>query len=200
MSLPSVDQVRALHEKYAPTVDAFQLVNTHCEIVWNLACEIINRAELDLDTELVKIGCLIHDIGVYKLYDTKGNLDERNYVQHGILGHEILRNEGFPETICRFCSCHTGVGLTRSDVIRQQLPLPSQDYIAETPEELVVMYADKFHSKATPPKFMTATAYANYVKRFGHDKIEKFDAMRAAFGDPDVTALAARYGHRLEKN
>ncbi|MGO4760457.1 phosphohydrolase, partial [Streptomyces sp. 2MCAF27] len=34
MILPTVDDIRALHEKSAPTREAFDLVYTHCEIVW----------------------------------------------------------------------------------------------------------------------------------------------------------------------
>lgn len=51
--------------------------------------------------------------------------------------------------------CHTGVGLTKEDVLVQGLPLPPADYVAITPEERLVMYADKFHSKTTPPTFVS---------------------------------------------
>src|ERR1700722_13869884 len=48
---------------------------------------------------------------------------------------DLVREEGFPEVIRRFASHHTGVGLSREDVLRQELPLPPGDYLAETPEE-----------------------------------------------------------------
>ena len=102
----------------------------------------------------------------------------RNYIRHGILGYELLQEEGLPEAICRFASHHTGVGLTRDDVIAQRLPLPPADYLAETGEERLVMYADKFHSKKTPPVLLTAPAYAASVRRFGAEKVAAFQAMR----------------------
>jgi uncharacterized protein len=85
--------------------------------------------------------------------------------------------------ICRFASHHTGLGLSRDDVLRQELPLPPCDYLAETPQEMLVMYADKFHSKTTPPALPTADAYAASVRRFGADKVAAFESMRAAFGE-----------------
>ncbi|MGH4035314.1 HD domain-containing protein [Actinomycetota bacterium Odt1-20B] len=197
MDIPSADEVRALHQKYAPTREAFEVVYTHCEIVWSIAQDLLRRFEGTLNADLVQAGCLLHDIGVYQLYDAHGVLDNSQYIRHGVLGHNILRAEGFPEFVCRFCSCHTGVGLSKHDVITQQLPLPLADYLAETAEERLVMYADKFHSKTNPPKFMSAPAYATYVQRFGDDKTTAFHALHAEFGDPDLMALSARFGHRI---
>ncbi|AIS02597.1 HD domain-containing protein [Streptomyces glaucescens] len=198
MTYPTTDEIRALHERYAPTPEAFEAVYSHCEIVWRIAEELLNGLnETIIDGNLVRAGSLLHDIGVYRLYDTDGNLEHENYVRHGLLGHEILAAEGLPETLCRFCSCHTGVGLTKHDVLCQQLPLPPADYLAVSEEEKLVMYADKFHSKTTPPKFLTANAYAAYVRRFGDDKVEAFTLLRKTFGEPDVSALAALYDQAL---
>ncbi|WP_331757225.1 HD domain-containing protein (plasmid) [Streptomyces sp. NBC_01544] len=197
MAAPSADDIRGLHEKYAPSAEAFDLVFTHCEIVWSIAEQLIAVSDCDVDAGLVRAGCLLHDIGVYRLYDRDGVLDQQNYVRHGVLGHEILVEEGFPEQLCRFCSCHTGVGLTKQDVERQCLPLPPADYLAVTAEEQLVMYADKFHSKTTPPKFVTADSYATYVNRFGDDKVAAFHALRKTFGTPDLAELAAAHQHAL---
>src|ERR1700761_7182108 len=124
-----------------------------------------------------------------------GWLDHTSYLRHGVLGYELLRAEGLPEELCRFCSRHTGVGLSREDVRRQRLPLPPGDYEAETGEEQLVMYADKFHSKTDPPVFLTADTYASAVGRFGPGKEAAFAALRARFGEPDLTTLAAEYGY-----
>lgn len=199
MSLPTVEEIRALHEKYAPTQEALDLVHTHCEIVWRIAEQLIARSSLQVDADLVRAGCLLHDIGVYALYDGDGHIAPGDYIRHGVLGHDILSKENYPERLCRFCSCHTGVGITKHDVLAQGLPLPPCDYLAETVEERLVMYADKFHSKTSPPKFLTAPAYAQHIRRFGADKVEAFNALRKEFGEPDLTSLAARYGHAVEQ-
>lgn len=142
-----------------------------------------------MDADLVRAGSMLHDVGVYRLY-TDGELDHANYVRHGVLGHAILAGEGLPEEICRFCSRHTGVGLTREDA--RQLGLPVADYLAESAEERLVMYADKFHTKTDPPKFLTADAYAAFVHRFGEDKAAAFGRMRETFGEPDLEAVRGR--------
>ncbi|GAA2315957.1 HD domain-containing protein [Streptomyces hawaiiensis] len=193
MRIPGPAEIRALHEKYAPTTEAFALVHRHCETVWAIAEQLLAAPHLaHLDADLVRAGCLLHDIGVYRLYGDDGRLDHRNYIRHGLLGHEILEAEGFPETLRRFCSHHTGVGLTRQDIVSQALPLPPADYVAVTEEERLVMYADKFHTKSRPSVFLSADEYAAHVRRFGTDKVTAFHALRAEFGDPDLTGLVPR--------
>jgi uncharacterized protein len=197
MRVPTDAAIRALHEQHAPTPEALDLVYTHCVIVCGIAEQLHARSGAGASLDLVRAGCLLHDVGVYRLYDDAGRLDHANYLRHGILGHELLRQEEFPEVICRFASHHTGVGLSREDVLRQELPLPPGDYLAETPEETLVMYADKFHSKTKPPALLTADAYAASVRRFGEDKVAAFESMRATFGEPDLLPFSTAYGHRV---
>ena len=201
MRIPTDDEILRLHEKHAPTATALDLVYTHCVIVCGIAEQLRSRLgagqDTDIDIDLARSGALLHDVGVYRLYDNAGTLDGGNYIRHGILGESLLQEEGLPEAICRFAAHHTGVGLTREDVIAQRLPLPPADYLAETGEERLVMYADKFHSKKTPPVLLTAPAYAASVRRFGAEKVAAFQAMREAFGEPDLEPFSAAYGHRI---
>ncbi|WP_432118256.1 HD domain-containing protein [Streptomyces sp. bgisy032] len=190
MRIPGPEEIRALHEKHAPTTEAFTLVHTHCEIVWSIAERLLSAPHLaHVDADLVRAGCLPHDIGVYRLYAEDGRLDHANYVRHGLLGHEILEAEGYPEALRRFCSHHTGVGLTRQDIVNQGLPLPPGDYVAVTAEERLVMYADKFHTKSRPSVFLSPDEYAAHVGRFGADKVRAFEALRVEFSDPDLTGI-----------
>lgn len=197
MRVPVDEEILALHEKHAPTAAALDSVYTHCLIVCDIASQLHGRSAAGLDLALVRAGSLLHDVGVYRLYDDAGRLDHAGYIRHGLLGYQLLREEGLPEELCRFASHHTGMGLTRDDVIRQGLPLPPADYLAETGEEELVMYADKFHSKTSPPAFLTAGAYAASVRRFGADKVAAFKSLRARFGDPDLAPFASAYGHRI---
>lgn len=179
MRVPSDEEIRALHEKYAPTPESFGRVYDHCAIVSRIAEQLLERRDLGVDAALVRAGSLLHDIGVYRLGDA-------DYIIHGLLGYELLRAEGFPEEICRFASRHTGVGITAEDVLTQGLPLPPRDYQAETPEERLVMYADKFHTKSDPPTFLTAAEYESYIRRFGPDKASRFRAMVTNYGEPTL--------------
>jgi uncharacterized protein len=189
--LPDDRQIRALHERFAPGPLELDLVHTHCRIVWRIAEQILAARPGACDIALVRAGCLLHDIGVYRLADGD------SYLRHGLLGHDLLRELGFPETLGRFCSHHTGVGITRDDVRRQSLPLPPGDYLAETPEEHLVMYADKFHSKTSPPVFVSAAAYETTVRRFGDGKVAVFREMVRQYGEPDLTPLSAEFGHPI---
>ena len=194
LNYPTDREILGLHEKYAPSPQALDSVYGHSEIVWRIAGQLLARPGGFpglgvVNAGLVRAGCLLHDLGVYRLYDDAGRLDHAGYIRHGVLGHDLLAAEGLAEGICRFASCHTGVGISREDVIRQRLPLPVADYLARTAEEMLVMYADKFHTKASPPRLLTPEEYAAGVRRFGEDKVVTFEAMRAQFGDPDLTRL-----------
>ncbi|TQS46901.1 HD domain-containing protein [Cryptosporangium phraense] len=185
--IPSDREIEDLHRRYAPTPEAFDLVFTHCRIVRDLALQLL-PADADVDAELVNAGALLHDVGVYRLQGAA-------YIRHGILGDALLRSLGLPDRLCRMCSHHTGVGLTGADVVAQELPLPVADYLAETPEEELVMYADKFHSKKSPPVFVSADTYTATVARFGEEKATRFKFLRSRYGDPDLAGLATVYGH-----
>ena len=54
------------------------------------------------------------------------------------------------------------------------------------------MYADKFHSKRTPPVFLTGDTYAAAVGRWGADKVTAFASLRAKYGEP-VLGAAQRH-------
>ena len=196
MRIPSDDEIRTLHARHAPSREAFDLVYTHCRIVCRIAEQLLD-GHSRLDAELVRAGCLLHDIGVYRLYDGAGELDHARYVRHGVLGDELLGEEGFGGELRRFCSHHVGVGISGDDVGRERLPIPVADYLADSGEERLVMYADKFHTKSSPPTFLTADSYAARVGRFGPGKAAAFAALRAEFGEPDLASLVEEYDHTL---
>ncbi|MEV5962941.1 HDIG domain-containing metalloprotein [Kribbella sp. NPDC051952] len=195
MDLPTDDEILALHRDAAPTRDAFESVYPHCVLVCRIAEQYF--AGLDVDTDLVRAGALLHDVGVYRLYSPTGELNTIEYVRHGVLGHELLKDLGFPEEICRFASRHTGVGITRDEVLRGALPIPVDDYVPGSGEEELVMYADKFHSKRTPPVFVSGASYQVAVGRWGEEKAATFAALRARYGDPELAALGESTGYAV---
>jgi uncharacterized protein len=185
--IPTDDEIRDLHARLAPDPATFETVHTHCRIVCAIAEDLLAARHHDVDVALVRAGCLLHDIGVHRL--------DGPYLRHGVVGHRLLRESGYPEVLARFCSHHTGVGITADEIVRRDLPLPPGDYLAETPEERLVMYADKFHTKSDPPTFLTAATYAAGVRRFGAGKAAAFDELVRVYGEPDLTALSRAYGH-----
>lgn len=197
--LPTDWQIEELHHKYAKTDKDFELIYNHCKVVEAIAMQLLDSKSVQIDRRLVHIGCLLHDIGVYPLMDDGGHI--KRGVTHGVEGEAILKNEGFSEVIWRFASHHTGVGLTKQDVINQGLPIPVGDYTANTDEERLIMYADKFHTKNNPPTeppyFCTFEWYRDSVKKFGEDKTENFDRLAELFGRPDLKPLSERFGYGI---
>lgn len=192
MKLPTEDEIKKLHHSLAADQFIFNEVWTHCYVVREIALEICSRLT-DVNKSLVAIGALAHDLGVYKLYSNKV-IDHKNYITHGLRGYEILKEQGFDEAICRFALLHTGVGITRQDVINQKLPLPIRDYVAETLEERVVMYADKFHSKGEKLIFNSAKWYMGHIsQKFGKEKADIFRVLIDEFGEPDIQKLSKQY-------
>lgn len=193
MKLPTYSQIERLHKKYAPADSAFNLVFTHSNIVKDIAEQIIAKGKLDVDDKLISVGALLHDIGAYSFINKKGEFDEPNYIEHGVRGYNILKREKFDEEICRFAERHTGVGISKDDIKKQNLRLPLKDYIAKSLEEKIVMYADKFHSKT--PQFNSFDAYGKHIKRFGENKFKKFHELSQLFGIPDLEPLVRKYNH-----
>ena len=164
------------------------MVYTHCRIVCDIAEQLYARSGVDADLGLVRAGALLHDVGVYRLYDAAGRLDQPATSGTGCSATSCCARKGCPRRSAGSPRTTRGSASPAQDVLRQELPLPPADYVAETPEEALVMYADKFHTKTAPPAFLTAAAYAAYVRRFGADKVAAFAGMRATFGDPDARA------------
>lgn len=192
--------IKKLHQKYAKTEADFTLIYTHCQVVEAIAMQLLDAKPIDsINRELVHVGCLLHDIGAYDVLE--GGKFVRG-VRHGVIGEEILKSEGFSEVIWRFASHHTGVGLSEQDVVDQNLPIPVADYIAETDEERLLMYADKFHSKSKPPLeapyFCDFDWFRSSVQKFGPDKAAKFDALADKFGKPDLRPLSERFGYAIK--
>ena len=156
-----------------------------------------------IDEHLATIGGLLHDIGTYRVLKHDGSdgeplqFDGKRYILHGLLGYEYLLEQGVDESIAQFCRNHTGVGLPREDVVRQELPLPPADYVPMNLEQEVVMYADKFHSKSVPPKFLQVEAYTARAERFGGENKQRWLNLVAKYGVLDIPALAEKYGMRM---
>lgn len=197
MVYPTDIEIEKLHQQYAINDLAFQIIHTHCQIVEQIAMQLLDKKPRNIDEKLVHVGALLHDIGAYKVIDKYGEFHQG--VRHGIFGEEILRAEGLPKEICRIASRHTGVGLTKQDVIDQKLPITPADYTAETIEERIIMYADKFHTKAVKSYFCSFNFYQEFVQKFGGDKVAKLQQLADEFGEPDLETLAKKYKQEIKK-
>ena len=151
-------------------------------------------------------GGLLHDIGTYfvlakdgsKAADGKLEFDGPNYILHGLRGYNYLIDNGFSEDIAQFARNHTGVGLTREQVVAQNLPLPAGDYIPRTVEQEIVMVADKYNSKSIPPRFLTVDTYRRKAARFGEENAKRWMCLVNKYGRVSVCKLADFFGLKVD--
>ena len=82
----------------------------------------------------------------------------------------------------RVCERHTGTGITKEDIIRQNLPLELKDYSPVTLEEKLICYADKFFSKTNLDKARTKEEVVKSMAKFGEESTRRIKALEALFG------------------
>lgn len=125
---------------------------------------------------------MLHDIGIFKC-DAAGIqcFGTEPYICHGRIGAELLRSEGFPRH-ARVCERHTGAGITKVQIIAQNLPLPQQDFLPETMEEKVICYADKFFSKTHLDREKTIEQAEKSLSKFGDEGVLRFREWEKCFG------------------
>lgn len=175
-----------------------RLLILHSEKVRDKALEILEHArQIDepryscVDDSLIIAGSLLHDIGIGKTHAPSILCDgEEHYICHGTLGAEMLRElpssfvePALKECLARICERHTGAGLSRQDIVDQQLPIsPARDLLPETLEEQLICLADKFYSKSGDP---TREKSLEHIRRsmmkFGTDSQKRFEALCQSF-------------------
>jgi uncharacterized protein len=110
-----------------------QVIN-HCKAVTKLALEtanILREKGLKVDLELVEVGALLHDIGRSKTHT----------VHHAVVGAEIAKAAGLPDSVVSIIKRHVGGGITPSEA--EKLGWTEDVYVPTTLEEKIVSYADK---------------------------------------------------------
>jgi uncharacterized protein len=126
---------------------------------------------------------MLHDIGIFltKAPDI-GCYGDRDYVCHGYLGRDLLEKEGLP-VHALVCERHVGVGLSLSDILDWNLPLPAREMLPVTLEEKIICYADKFYSKKSGAlcSEKTLEEVREDIRKYGDDKLQRFDEMTLLF-------------------
>jgi uncharacterized protein len=170
-------------QKYYPINSAlYNILITHSEQVSKKALEIANKhPELELDKQFIKEAALLHDIGVFMCDAPRIHCNGKHlYIEHGVLGAEILRKEGL-DRHALVCERHTGTGLTKELIIKNNLPLPHQDFCPQSLEEQLICYADKYYSKTKLAETHSVEKIRNGLARYGNEQVAKFDAWRKLF-------------------
>lgn len=141
------------------------------------ALEIARRhPELGADEAFIEEAAMLHDIGIVGVdAPAIACSGTEPYIRHGILGAEILRQEGM-ERHALVCERHTGTGLTLQQIVDQQLPLPHRDMQPQSIEEQIICFADKFFSKTRLDTEKSVEQARRSLEKFGAEGLVKFDA------------------------
>ncbi|MEE3324758.1 MAG: TIGR00295 family protein [Methanosphaera sp.] len=101
----------------------------HCKVVYERSKDITKFYD-DVDLDLIKAGCMLHDVG----------RTITNGIEHAYLGADLLRDLEVDEKICLITERHIGAGITPDEA--KALGLPDRNYIPETIEEKIVAHSD----------------------------------------------------------
>jgi len=100
----------------------------HSIAVYNKAMEISKN--FDVNSDLIKKGSLLHDIGRSKTND----------INHAIVGSKLAIKHGFSQEVANIIETHIGSGITKKEAIN--LGLPKKNYMPMTLEEKIVSHSD----------------------------------------------------------
>jgi uncharacterized protein len=123
--------------KLLSDVGCSERVISHCKAVSALAVKFARTCEskgVTVDTNLVEVGGLLHDIGRSKTHD----------INHAVVGVEIAKSLDLPDPVISIIEYHIGGGIGAKEA--KKLGLPIKDYFPTTLEEKIVAYADKLIS------------------------------------------------------
>ncbi len=179
-----------LHKKYAPSEKILDLVWSHSLNVEGIVKKIIaDHPELQIKEDLARAGAIAHDIGVYLVEPCschkKGREKSKEpYIKHGVIGADIIRNEGLGKEVALMVERHIGTGISKEQILKNNLPLPVKDFIPKTLEEKLVGYADNFHSKK--PKFNSYAEIKKDLSHYGEESVQRLEECKKIFGIPEI--------------
>ncbi|MBF0467110.1 MAG: HDIG domain-containing protein [Nitrospirae bacterium] len=136
----------------------------HCKAVKEKAAEIANQVKIPVNVELIRVGALLHDIGRGKTHG----------LDHATEGAKLARELQLGEDVAKIIERHIGSGLTKEEA--RMLGLPPYDYIPETPEQIIVSYADNLTAGNKIIDFDTALLRFKKILGDNHPGIVRFIA------------------------
>ena len=95
------------------------------------ALEISSRVSIPVDRKLIIRGAVYHDLGKSKTYG----------MEHGEIGAQMAQELNLGDEIIQIILKHIRGGLTEPEAV--ELGLPVRDYKLKTPEEKIIIYADR---------------------------------------------------------
>lgn len=157
-----MDFQTVIDKYYPPESELRRILLIHSRQVADRCLRIAKaHPELKLDKEFLEEAAMLHDIGIVRCDAPSIQcFGTEPYIRHGVIGGQMLREEGIDERYARVCERHTGTGLP--------------GYEPETLEEKVVCYADKFYSKTRLGAERTVLETVQSLEKFGQEGVKRF--------------------------
>ena len=157
-----MDFLSVIDKYYPPESELRRILLIHSRQVADRCLRIAKaHPELKLDKEFLEEAAMLHDIGIVRCDAPSIQcFGTEPYIRHGVIGGQMLREEGVDERYARVCERHTGTGLP--------------GYEPETLEEKVVCYADKFYSKTRLGAERTVLETVQSLEKFGQEGVKRF--------------------------
>ncbi|WP_027362738.1 HD domain-containing protein [Desulfospira joergensenii] len=174
-----MDPFLIIDKYYAPGSRLSAILKDHGVKVAEKSLEIAGNlpASWQVDLDFIEKAAILHDIGIFKTRsESIGCNGDLPYICHGFLGRQILDQEGLDPAYGLVAERHTGAGITLSNIIRNDLPLPQRDMVPVSLAEKIICCADKYFSKS-PPKNnlpMTAGKITEKLEKISPDHARRF--------------------------
>ncbi|WP_372370538.1 HD domain-containing protein [Candidatus Uabimicrobium sp. HlEnr_7] len=164
-----------IEKYYTPGSEVYNVLFTHSKMVMKKAVAVASKFP-EIDRDFIREAALLHDIGI--IFTKASGIycyGKHNYLCHGYLGREILDREGLTAHAL-VCERHTGVGLTKKEIVEQNLPLPHRDMRPISLEEQIICYSDNFYSKNINflEQEKSIEQITKQLEKFGKDKVSTF--------------------------
>ena len=173
-----MDCIELIDKYYKDFPELRNILLTHSEAVRERALRIVDaHPELGADPQFVAEAAMLHDIGIIfcnapKIYCN----GKHKYIEHGYLGAELLRKEGYPKHAL-VAERHTGTGITVEQIDREELPIPERDYCPQSLEEKIICYADKFYSKSHLGEEVSLDKIKYNIWKYGHEAFVRWQEL-----------------------
>ena len=173
-----IDYFKIIHKYIKPDSKLYRLYIVHVTLVTHKALSIARKLDLSKkQMQFIEEASMLHDIGVFEVDAPEiFCFGKKAYHQHILVGYKILKKEGLPKH-AEVALRHTGVGITKEDIRKQNLDLPEDDYVPETLEQRIISYSDIFFSKSVNKiwKARSLKEAREVMAYFGKKNAEIFD-------------------------
>jgi uncharacterized protein len=183
-----IDYFHIIQKYIDPTSPLYRIYLIHVSMVAAKALKTARKLQLSTEQQqFIEEAAMLHDIGITRVqFEPIGCHGELPYICHGPEGRRILEAEGLPRH-AQVAEHHTGVGITKEEIIKYELPIPQRDMLAETLEEEIISWADLYYGK-NPANLWQERSPARIRQQLSQlvdaqTKIERFEAWIARFDD-----------------